>query len=588
MRRPRLIVTALTLSAMVAWVGGRSALAADIYWNDGDGGSSTILSATWNDLQTAINSAQGGGAAGMVKVSGDLTRTAGDVTVGDLAVTTGNLTISGGWNSTFTTQGAASTLNVNGAQSANNQFRVMAISGANTVVDNFSMTKGSPYKDYGGGVYVSSTGSNTTLQNLQVTGNYAYGQYGNSYGGGIAIVGAYNVKVSNSVIENNQAQVGGGGIYVGSGSGTASQPVIIEGSTISGNSAVKANYQFNSYGGGIQFVASGSTGISYGVIAECKIEDNTAKWGGGLYASSYNTTSRLTVFGTLIDGNYVSRKTGDSQGAGAGNGLYFGDDHLTTYVVNSTIADNVRADDATITGVYVQGGSYNGNGRVILVNSLSTTNNNGYYEERYSTYQSSAHSAFVDFQNSTVSEAQYYEKDDAGDTISATLAAAVTNIGNANTGYRSFNALGVQSYLLEGNIDGNPSYVGTGVDPLDPYQLSAGSNSLDNGILQIGTHADITGGDSGQFAYVDVNMNGAYNSALDIIVGLFGASVTGTSASHLIYVTDLLGNDRISGAGIDRGAYEYQSVSVPEPITAALLSLGGLGLVASRRRRQRR
>ena len=97
------------------------------------------------------------------------------------------------------------------------------------------------------------------------------------------------------------------------------------------------------------------------------------------------------------------------------------------------------------------------------------------------------------------------------------------------------------------------SFRGTGPDP---YQLLSESRSRDNGLTRTATHADITGGSGGQFLYVDADADTSYDPTWDVIVDLQGASVTGSSAKHSVCTTDLLGNKRVKGIGIERGAYE--------------------------------
>ena len=53
------------------------------------------------------------------------------------------------------------------------------------------------------------------------------------------------------------------------------------------------------------------------------------------------------------------------------------------------------------------------------------------------------------------------------------------------------------------------------------------------------------------YTYVDVDLNGAYDPMVDVIVA--GTPPAGT---NLVYTTDLAGNSRVVHGVIDRGAYE--------------------------------
>jgi len=578
---------------MVALVAALSvpAFANSIYWEDGDGASGTITSAGWNDLQTAVDLAQAKAkteadgvtrSRGKVHVEGaSYQRAAGDSTVGDLLIrekTSYNpgpgpvdvnlpaVDLKGGYDVTFTTQGAKTTLDVNGAASANNQYRVLQVSAPATLVDNFTVTKGKPSKALGGGIYVSSTGDNATLQNLTVTNNYTYGSYGSADGGGIALNKANGVRVSSCEITGNKANDTGGGIYVAN-SGSNSAPVIVEHSTISGNSTVKTNYNYSgNSGGGVCVVQSGTTTpASRVLIANCEIEGNQSRLGSGVFFSSWHTATRLVVFGSTITGNYWNTPTAYK---GQGNAIHAGV-RANIIVANSTVADNAHPTVPGQYGVFAQYGSWGGAGRIVFVNSVLSDNDNGMYDLRYRS-GSGAGSAYTDLQNSTVNEANYYERDDTEGNVNSTTFLAALTAGLPTNAYHSRDATGALSSLIEQNLEGDPSFV-DGVDP-DPYQLTPGSSlALNNGL---------TFDDAGGFTYVDANYDGNYDALYDIIV-----AGTVPAGNHFVYMTDLLGNPRLVGV-IDRGAYEQGVPPIPEPAGLALMLLG-LPLLGRRRRKGR-
>jgi len=578
----------MVLAAALLALSPAVSLGNSVYWEDGDGVSGTITGAAWNDLQTAIDLAQGKAKAettgvapagkGKVYVEGaTYQRSAADATVGDLLirekttysgadVTLPGVDLKGGYDASFTTQGAQTVLNVNGANTASNQYRVLQVSAPSSVVDNFEVTKGFTVKTRGGGIYVSGSGDNSTLQNLLVKDNQCYGGYGDSNGGGIAIgAGANGVRVSDSTITGNRVQNTGGGIVI-TNSGSSSAPVIIENCEIVGNWTTKSNYNYGgNSGGGIQISQSNKNPASRAIIANCKIEGNKSRLGSGISFGGWEAASRVVVFGSTITGNYWNSS---SSYKGQGNGIYAGSRVLMS-VLNCTVADNTHPSSPGRYGIYGVNGSWGVFGRIMFANAVVTDNDNGMYDVRQSaSYGTSG--AYLDFQNTTLDEANYYEYDNTDGNVNSTTFLAALTAGNPTCGYHSRNASGALSSVLEQNLEGAAGFLGAGEDPLDPYQLTPGSNSLNNGLAQL---------DAGGFLFVDADFDGNYDAMLDIIV-----AGTAPAGSHLVYSVDLLGNPRVdlSTGLIDRGAYELLQ-PVPEPTALGLLVLG-LPLLKRRRR----
>ena len=567
----------LTLTCILLTVGLLAAVApaAIVNWNDGDGLSGTYTGATWDNLQAAITSAEGVAGtdnAGWVKVSGDLTRTGTD-TSGDLAVATGNLAISGGWNDTFTgLTGGRSTLDVDGT------FRVLAITGADTTVDNLKITGGSSAAS-GAGIYTTATG--TRITNCEITGNTQ--RWG--YGAGIYMSGA-DSRISSCEITNNVMQAHsshqGVGIYVTGGS--IDTPQLIENCKITGNTMTSSG---GAAGGGIY---SDSSCL---VVANCEITENTARdrsaaaltGGGGICINAYS--GRVLVFGSLIAQN---GNASTSAMDGAGVKIYAMRSDNVVRFANCTIADNVDSADPDNQGVVNFGqGSLGYGGSAAYVNSILAENRG--VRVRNNEDVANQHGEAY-FQRSTIFEPDYdddpltplevYYQVETGarpDQFDDNLTDA---LGFTESRFYSVDdSGGAHQDAVQNELFTDPSFVGSGDDP---YELAeATTNSMNNGLTQTGTHADITGGSS-DFVYVDTDLDGAYDPAWDVIVDLMDGSVSLTpSAMHLVYETDMRGHNRYADGEIDRGAYE-----VPEPATMALLSLGFVGLIVRRRRGRRK
>jgi len=562
------------LAVVLVLVSPVSGHASSIYWDDGDGGSGTILSATWNDLQTAITNAEGGGGGGgrgTVKVEGDLTRSTDDATVGDLEVLTGDVDIRGGYDAAFSTQGAPSKLDVNGkftgansGYDANNSFRVMKIDASKTTLDNFEITGGrtegssdASRPAYGAGVYVTRNGNSTVLQNLIVTDNLISTQKYRTggAGGGVAVLGGSQtteltgVKITHCEVSSNRAMARGGGIYAAN-TGTSASPIIVEYCDVTGNSVSGSNYQPNAQGGGIGLGSSDYDNDHYVLIANTKITGNTAVQGGGLYNNTFEDECRLVVVNSLIQGN--REKTSSAAGAGG----IWGPTGGRTYIVNSNVVDNIKDGDATKTGIEARRYMWRGSdGRLVFVNSLIADNNGILVDADPS--GSGAGSAHIDFRNTTADEViffQYNQKTPPNAT-SPTLAGALgfPPPGTVAAHFHSIDAAGAIVQTMEANIDGD---------------ITTEGNWVDVGLTGLG------GG--GVYTYVDVNHDGDYDARLDVIV-----AGTPPAGEHFVYVTDLLGNPRLAGE-IDRGAYEKAGRPVPEP---ACLGLLGAALLVRRRRR---
>ena len=552
------------LAASTAMVAGASS----IYWSDGDGGSATITSAAWNDIQAALTSAGNNPPTpGMVKLSGDFVRTANDATVGALQITNANITLSGGWEATFTTQSGRSILNVNGANSANNRFRALTINATNVVVQNLVVTNGYLNTGTGAGILVDTNSLGVLLTNLVVSGNNCPISGSGGGGGGIRIGTNYSTyfsgtgpkpdgaRLSDCQIVNNSAAGSGGGLLI-QNAGSLTSPVIIERCTITDNLGLDGGSGWRGeIGGGLAVWDGDDAGnqstpmASHLVVANSRILRNRSNQGSGIGLRAYCSAASIELFGCLIASNYWNstsgRRTpqdGNALAAGSAEASFYS----TAYLVSCTVADNTHpTQSAAASGIYASACAYGNFPRVFIINSVTKSNELGFTDQRR--YAAGTGGHYTDFQNTCVKEGRYLELDSAeGNVTSTTFAAAITTVGNTTPGFRTLTSSGVLSQTMQQNQDADPTFKGLGTDP---YQLSASSIAKDAALTK--THAL-------GFSYVDVNLDGSYTPMVDIIVA---NAPPGWSSSNLVYTTDLLGSSRLIGSAMDCGAYEMKSLS---------------------------
>ena len=148
----------------------------------------------------------------------------------------------------------------------------------------------------------------------------------NNYGGGIGFYGS--LSVSGVVISGNTAGFGGG-IALYANSANADNKLVVESSTICGNTANNSYSSNYAYGGGIAATSAGS--YTYKVsLTDVDLVDNYAEGlGGGLFCTAYSAV-------TLTDSVFVGNETEKS-----GGGLYGG--YCDLSVVDSVFANNAAA-----------------------------------------------------------------------------------------------------------------------------------------------------------------------------------------------------------------------------------------------------
>lgn len=209
---------------------------------------------------------------------------------------------------------------------------IFSMSG-NVTIDH-STVEANDSAEYGGGVYVSNGWLNVYKSGIK--DNYAA-----TAGGGILVGTAATLKLSESSVTGNMADInvgeGGGGIYL------RGDRAEISDSQISNNSA--------RIGGGLH------NGQEETTITRTTISDNYAvPDGGGLY----HWYGDLTLIQSTVSDNNAMR------GAGIFNHDYGGNGHANLFLINSTVSSNKAAIDG--------GGIYNEKGDVSLYNATIALN----------------------------------------------------------------------------------------------------------------------------------------------------------------------------------------------------------------------
>jgi len=259
-----------------------------------------------------------------------------------------NVTLSGGWNSNFSTQNGMSTID-----GQDTRRGIMVNNGVTATVEHFNVQNGLANLTLdGGGIYNSG---NLTLTDSFVVSNTA-GQAGFSGGGGGG--GIYNsntMTLYNSSVSDNTILGGfdGGGIHnIGQ--------VTLNNSIINGNSA--------SNGGGIY----NSNTIT---LYNSTVNNNTSGFGGGI-RNNFGTVNlnNSTVNDNNVGGIYNQLGTlsmnNSTISGNNGGGIY---NELGTLSINSsTISGNNKG----FAGSGDTGGIENNSGTIMLQNSILAMNTN--------------------------------------------------------------------------------------------------------------------------------------------------------------------------------------------------------------------
>lgn len=153
------------------------------------------------------------------------------------------------------------------------------------------------------------------------------------------------VTVRNSIVENNTASDGGGGIWVDTISGGAAQ-FILRDSTVRGNTALGGSGQG---GGGLKVEQLGDGAGGYVTIAGSTIDGNDALGsdgsGGGVFIADTVQAANPSIPSFSLQFSTVSNNTTES--AGGGLAFYNSGQPALAEIQSSTISGNEADDDGS-------------------------------------------------------------------------------------------------------------------------------------------------------------------------------------------------------------------------------------------------
>lgn len=317
----------------------------------------------------------------------------GDLTLQNITVNGNKAAVTAGVDELISVSGGKLTLNQavleeNKAISGGGAL-YLADTGAVCLMENNAAIRNCEADGGGGGAFISS-GCSLTARNSAITGNigvggggiYAIGTVsivqsllsnnsaGRQPGGGIYAAGSYcTVRLEGSTVSENLSSDSGGGLY-----GYNGAAISIDSCTIFGN-------QGGGNGGGIGIASSNAeTKIT---VSGCKIDNNQAVTGGGLYG--VGSLTELLLEACTIHGNSATLGGGMALNLGAeadisqgtkiegntannfGGGVYI-DNTSVVHVTDSTFSANIASRGGS--GLY-NGGQLGVKGTVMITDGVS-------------------------------------------------------------------------------------------------------------------------------------------------------------------------------------------------------------------------
>jgi predicted outer membrane repeat protein len=421
----------------------------------------------------------------------------------------------------------------------------------------------------GGGIYLNED-ETLTITGTEIDGNEALRN--NSAGGGIYVTES-DLTLDNTTVTNNQAELPGGGVYIGGTPSCVENPenpdnfhnlIIQNNSTISGNTAKR--------GGGIF-----TTSCDLLTITDSVIDGNTATegsfgHGGGIYANWTTTIARSTISGNkseqedgggiYFENDYdepltISESTFSGNSAGDDGGGIFNNTAPVT-ITNSTLITNTASNNG--------GGISNNNGTAIIINSTLITNTAN--SEGGGIYNND----IADIVNSTFSgndaEAGGGISNNGGtaDIVNSTL---ITNTASTIGGgiYNTGGTATLANTIVAASISGD-DYAGDAPTMLGENIVEDSSVTgigVNNTNPQLGPLAD-----NGGPTLTLLPLEGS--PAIDA-----GSDAVAVDAQGDPLTTDQRGFNRISGGTVDIGAVEIQTTNYGITLDPDSISEGDSG-----------
>lgn len=299
-----LVTSGAALAALGAGlVGGQPAMAATFP-------VSNLTDAGPGSLRQAILDANAAAGADVITFQAGLT--------GTITLTTGELYV----EDSVDIQGpGAAILTVSGNNSSGVFFLYRGDALLDVTISGLTISDGTGLVGAG----ILDVGESLLLEEVIITGNTAL------FGAGVQVLAGYNtpplpfaVTVRGSSITGNTAAIFGGGVALYLDDSVALGTVLVQDSVISDNAA--------DFGGGGIFAGYLSGGSAL-TVRGTTVSGNTAERGGGIAA--YYSDGSLTVENTTISGNQALGEEG-----GVGGGLYLGYLYGEVAIRHSTIAGN--------------------------------------------------------------------------------------------------------------------------------------------------------------------------------------------------------------------------------------------------------
>lgn len=410
---------------------------------------------------------------------------------------------------------------------------------------------------------------------------------------GIAISAGAAPTIQGCNIEGNTPptwQVGGGVYLTGAGTG-----VNIQSSTLGGNAANK-----NNCGTGCGFYATGATGVI--ALNGVTISQNHATAvGGGFYVTG---VTNATVTNSTIDSNISINAQGGGGAYVLNSVVTFNNTNITNnsgYAGTSGVGGGIRVDGAT-SNVTFNGGSISGNaawnGVGVEISNSAQLTVDGTMIDSNSTVGTNGTGGGIRLASGTLSLSNAYVRGNDINQYGGGLSVATGTTATIINTVFSGNTADGQSYSLGGGIynaggvinatnvtiAGNHATAnGGGISGVGTYTNSiiwgntATSTPNINGAPTV-TYSDVFGGFAGTgninadplFTNLVAASAGTPTAAGDLHISLVSSPVVNTGTATGAPATDIDGDGRPQGTGIEMGADEFIEAAPNETLLGTI------------------